>query len=152
MAKKNIKTPQITVPAQPYIELPTDLKGELVAHTLGYNHLWYGLFACKNLDYRETDQSGASFAKINPNEAQNYRILAYSAHGCSVDLTLTQVGMNYHYIQPLPNGEFLLACARSRYRAENKPEAQDLCCGSGAGIDDFHSMNLIVGIIKIIAE
>lgn len=123
-----------------------------MAQTIGYDHLWYGLFACKDLDYRKTAQSGASFAKINPNEAQNYRILAYSAEGCSADLTLSQVDMNYQTIQPLPDGEFLLACERSRYRAENKPEAEDLCCGSGAGIDDFHSINLIVRIIEIIAE
>ena len=81
MAKKNIKTPQIAVSVQPYIELPTDIKGELVAQTIGYDHLWYGLFACKDLDYRETAQSGASFAKINPNETQSYRILAYSKEG-----------------------------------------------------------------------
>lgn len=43
--QKNIKTPQIAVSVQSYIKLPTEMIGELVAQTIGYDQLPYLLMA-----------------------------------------------------------------------------------------------------------
>jgi hypothetical protein len=75
------------------------------------------LAAPSPIDYRE-EAHGASFAKINPDQPEDFVILRIGETNISRHDIFKQQ-WNYHYVQPLPNDEMLLVCARSRYRTHD---------------------------------
>ncbi len=104
---------------KPFVNFGELLSGlEFIA--IGTNHSANKIFllsACPPLDYL-THRSGASFPKINPDQPQTYVVFSLDQFGHASFEILDQP-WNFHFVQPLPNNEFLLVCARSGFRGAN---------------------------------
>jgi hypothetical protein len=90
---------------------------EIVGFSVGPDDVVYLLLATAQLDYRVVRPGGASFAKVKPDHPQSYRIVAIADGRVIRELTISGERFNYHHIQPLPDGDVLLACARSQFRS-----------------------------------
>jgi hypothetical protein len=107
-----------SVQLAPIVDLSPFLDGgELVALDLGPDGQLYAAIALEPLDYRSTGAAG-SFAKATPAKPQTYRVLAFYEGQLTLDLLIARERFNIHHIQPLPDGELLLAGARSDYHGQ----------------------------------
>jgi hypothetical protein len=91
-------------------------EGELVAFDVGPDGVVYLVVALKPLDYRVERPDGASFARTVPERPQRYRVIGLSGDRPVLDVEIVGERFNIHHVQPLPNDELLLVCARSYYR------------------------------------
>ncbi len=89
--------------------------GELVALNVGPDGVAYFAVAQKPLDYVRKNARGARFAKTVPTQPQRYRVVGLSDQKTELDVVIDGEQFDIHHVHPLPNGELLLACARSRY-------------------------------------
>ena len=120
----NIRTVQL----QPHYDYTPHLaQGVHTRVSIGFDHQLYWLSILHEPDYRRVAENGVSFAKITPDQAQAYRVQAFTGETMILDVTLQNVPMNIHLLQPLPNKELLLVCSRSEYR----------------GVDDFDRNALV---------
>lgn len=87
--------------------------------SIGYDQQLYWLSCLEEPDFREVKENGGSVPKITPDQAQTYRIQAFSGTNMTLDVTLPNMSMNVHYVQPLPDNELLLVCSRSEYRGKD---------------------------------
>jgi hypothetical protein len=108
MADKRLQLSRI-VDLSPYLD-----GGEVVAVDVGFDSQLCALVALKKLDYRSNASSGVSFAKTLPDESQSYRLLTFFEGLLTRDLTIRNERFNIHFVQPLPNDQLLLVCARCR--------------------------------------
>jgi hypothetical protein len=69
-------------------------------------------------DYRGVTSTGVGFAKIRTDQSQDFAIFRFDGNRIT-RFDICEQNWNFHQIQPLPNGELLLVCGRSRYRAED---------------------------------
>lgn len=124
----------------------------LVAFDLGFDGRLYIAFALQPLDYRHEASNGVSYSKPIPSQRQDYRVLAIEddrGQGKVVrDLTFSQVSLNIHSIQPLPDDQWLLTCGRTRWEGQNTERngliynSQDRCVGKlllGDGIESVQT-------------
>jgi len=93
--------------------------GELVALNVGPDFQLYAVIALNELDYRIEASTGVSFAKTTPDTPQSYRVIAFYDGNITLDVRIANETFNIHDIQPLPKGELLLVCCRSRYKGPN---------------------------------
>jgi hypothetical protein len=106
----------------PWIDLQPHLDGlELVSLGLGPDAALYVLAIVPAGDYRE-QRAGASFAKITPDTPTTFIVLRCDADAVQ-RVEFPNQSWNFHQVQPLPDNELLLVCARSRYRG---PDDYDL--------------------------
>ncbi|MBA4148286.1 MAG: hypothetical protein H0X66_09230 [Verrucomicrobia bacterium] len=89
--------------------------GELVAFSVGFDGLPYVVTAIKPIDYRATGDSGATFAKSKGETPQDYKIFRAEKEGFQLLVTIRNEPFNIHFVQPMPDGRFLLVCARCHY-------------------------------------
>ena len=108
--KKTISLPRLA-DFSPLID-----SGQIVALDVGFDGGVYAVIAQRELDYRRTHPSGASFPKTVPSTPQTYRVVALNGEELVLDVLIEDERFNIHHIQPLPNDELLLACSRSVYR------------------------------------
>lgn len=107
----------------PLTDLSSYLKEDkLVAFNVDAQGRVFVLIAQKDLDYRMHDSRGASFAKTEPDIPQVYRALAFYESRLLLDVQINEERFNIHDIQPLPDDELLLICARSNYRSPENYE------------------------------
>lgn len=66
------------------------------------------------VDYRADSASGASFARLRTNQPHDFTILRYQGGEFS-RVEIRNEYWNFHYVQPLPDDELLLVCARCRH-------------------------------------
>ena len=97
------------------------LEGAIGEHTfvnfnVGPNGELYILLAANALDYMTESNGFASFAKIIPDDPQQYRVLVSRKGEIELDIAIRGERFNIHTVQPL-GSDLLLACARSEYRA-----------------------------------
>lgn len=112
----NIRTLQL----QPHYDYTPHLAhGVYTRVSIGFDHQLYWLSPLHEPDYRHVAENGVSFAKIIPDQAQAYRVQAFTGAVMTLDVTLKNVPMNIHSLQPLPNKELLLVCSRSQYRGKD---------------------------------
>lgn len=93
--------------------------GELVALNVGWDQQIYGVVALNETDYRSTEPSGFSFAKVKPETAQHYCVQTMYEGEITQEVDVPAEPYNIHAVQPLPNDELLLVCCRSQYRGPN---------------------------------
>jgi hypothetical protein len=100
---------------QPWIDLQPHLDGyELIKSSLGYDGALCVLAAKPPTDYRE-ERKGGSFAKTKPSKPATFIVLRCDEQGVT-RIDLPEQSWNYHHVQPLPDGAWLLVCGRSRFR------------------------------------
>jgi len=103
---------------EPWIDLQPHLDGlEVISLSLGPDAALYVLAIVPPTDYRE-QRGGASFAKITAGKPNTFVVLrcdAYAAHRVEI----ANQSWDFHHVQPLPDDELLLVCARSRYRGRD---------------------------------
>jgi hypothetical protein len=110
----------LELPVQPYrlepwFDLQPHLDGlEVISISLGPDAALYLLAIVPPTDYRE-QRAGASFAKIRPGKPATFIVLRCDEHAVN-RTAITNQSWNFHRLQPLPNDEILLVCARSHYR------------------------------------
>ena len=91
---------------------------ELVSINIGpAEELYLLLLTFGPFQYREEIGHGI-FDRIHPADLLNFRIVQVDGEG-STSFEITRQYWNYHHVQPLPDEELLLACARSSYRGPN---------------------------------
>ncbi|HEY2410780.1 MAG TPA: hypothetical protein VGI40_00975 [Pirellulaceae bacterium] len=90
--------------------------GSVVAFNVGPEEKFYFVVAHEPLDYRIERPSGSTFAKINPEQPQNYRVVVLSGDRADLDVDVRNEPFNIHDVQPLSSSGLLLVCGRSRFR------------------------------------
>ncbi|CAG0935008.1 hypothetical protein TFLX_03832 [Thermoflexales bacterium] len=99
-------------------DLSQELTGlQVVSIAAGPLNDLYVLAARPPIDYQEI-VSGAGFPKVNPVHDQDFAVLQVSDTK-TTRIEIVRQRWNYHQVQPLPDGEILLVCARSRYRGQD---------------------------------
>jgi hypothetical protein len=88
---------------------------QVVAFNIGPDHRPYVVTAHEPLNYRRSDSSGASFPTVTPENPQKYRVVRIGDPGAALDLTLENVALNVHEVQPLGD-MILLVCSRTYRR------------------------------------
>jgi hypothetical protein len=116
------KPPQ-RIKLEPWLEFGSQLQGyELVSASLGPDRAVYLLGASTTADYRETLQGGGSTPKVMSDQPNDFVVICFDgSHMQRKEFNSTR--MNFHFVQPLPEDEILLVCARSGYRS---PDGYDL--------------------------
>jgi hypothetical protein len=106
-----------TITTPPLMKLPETTKGhEFITMRVGYDGNLYILYAVKPTDYKTEVEGWAIFPKVYPDHLQDY-LIAVISHGNEVELIqVPPQDLNFHLIQPYPDGRLLLACARCHYR------------------------------------
>lgn len=104
---------------QPWVNFGEHLNDdfEFVSVDLGPRNELLILAISKPPDFRE-DGRGASFPKIKPDQPHDYMILCTDENGLR-RFDIKEQLWNYHHVQPLPAGELLLVCVRSRHYGNN---------------------------------
>jgi hypothetical protein len=92
----------------------TDL--DLMGVSAGPSGELYALAVTSPADTREVTASGASIPRIRTDHPQDVVVLRFDGRRVA-RLEIPDQTWNYHHAQPLPDGELLLVCARSRYRS-----------------------------------
>lgn len=86
---------------------------ELIAAQIGPSGELYVLATTRPLDYRWENSGGASFAKIKADGLHDYAVFRIDDWN-TVRYDIRDQQWNFHKVQPLPDGELLLACCRSQ--------------------------------------
>lgn len=93
----------------------------LVAFDVGFDGQLYLVLALKTTDYRHISGPNApSFAKIKGDGGQRYRVMALYEGQVTLDVLIEHDPYNVHFVQPMPGGQLLLACARCRYHGPDR--------------------------------
>jgi hypothetical protein len=92
-----------------------DLVGdlELITAQIGPSGELYVLATTKPLDYRQVDRGGFSFAKIKSDKPHDYAVFRIDDWN-TIRYDIKDQLWNFHAVQPLPAGDLLLVCGRSR--------------------------------------
>jgi hypothetical protein len=107
---------------EPWIDLQAHLDGlEVISLSLGPDAMLYLLAIIPPAHYRER-RAGASFARITPGKPNAFVVLQCDAYAVN-RVEISNQSWNFHHVQPLPNDELLLVCARSRYRGQDDYDA-----------------------------
>lgn len=106
----------LTITLNPVAALADPDAGNLVAFDVSFDERIYLVTATKPLDYQTPNDGGAIFPKTQGERPQNYRVYREEDGQFRLLLTIEHDPFNFHHIQPLKDGRFLLVCARSRYR------------------------------------
>jgi hypothetical protein len=102
-----------------WANLSEHLRGrEIVGVSVGFDRRVYVLLANLPTSYREL-KGGASFAKVRPPSPQSYRVVIVGEDGLAWWVDTPEQTVNFHDVQPLPDGNLLFVCARSHYRGPN---------------------------------
>lgn len=112
--------------------------GEVVAFNATQDKNIILVVATRELDYRETNNGGASFAKIKTTKGQNYSI-HYSLDNTILKLTdIENEPYNIHDIQFLGHEKVLLICSRSARRtSEDFDKNGRIYATSGSYVDEI---------------
>ena len=107
---------------EPWLDLQPHLESlEIISFAFGPDAAVYVLAIVPPIDCRE-QRSGASFEKIGPHAPNSFVVLR--CDDSAVNRVETHSPFwNFHHVQPLPNDELLLVCARSRYRGPDDYDA-----------------------------
>ena len=112
-----MKTIQLT----PLVTLSSLGEASVVAFDVGFDGQVYIVQALNPTDYRHMSGPNApSFPKIKGAHGQRYRVLALYEGQVTLDLLIEYDPYNVHFVQPMPDGQLLLACARCRYHGPNQ--------------------------------
>jgi len=104
--------------ASAWIELCEYLTGlELVSIASGPAGEFYALAVTAPADYRMVIP-GAIGPKITTNRSQDFAVFRFDGAKTTL-FDIRGQHWNFHFVQPLPDGELLLVGARSHYRARN---------------------------------
>jgi hypothetical protein len=119
---KNSLRKLLEIQLSPWRDFSNYLAGmELVSINIDPSGKLYLLAVTAPADYREHN-TGVSLPKIITSQLQTFLII--STDGLKTDIfRIEQQNWNYHFVQPLPDNELLLVCARSHYRG---PKDYDL--------------------------
>jgi hypothetical protein len=114
------KPTKLSVQAHWLLDLTTHLQGlELASVNLSQDGHLFVLATKHPLDYRQVAKSGASFAKAHPETPNHFVVLEFKKENLLKTTEIPAQSWNYHFVQPLPEAEFLLVCARVRGETKN---------------------------------
>src|SRR5262245_53686623 len=108
---------------------------ELVDVQIGFDGATYVLLADRPTEYR--DEKGI-FARVRPKRRQSYVVLVITEDGSHRVIPIPPQDMNFHYVQPMPDGNLLLVCARSYFRGMRDFDRNArLVSPDGRAVSDF---------------
>jgi hypothetical protein len=109
------KPTNLSIQANWILDLTTHLRGlEFVSINLSQEGHLFVLTAKHLLDYRN-----GNFAKAHPETPNDFVVIEFVNGTLSSTTEIPQQFWNYHFVQPLPDEELLLVCARVRGEANN---------------------------------
>jgi hypothetical protein len=102
---------------EPWLDLAPHLDGlEIVSLSLGPDRAAYVLAVQPPARYRD-QRSGAMLSRTSPRWPNTFVVLRCDDGGVE-RIVLPNLTWNFHFVQPLPDAELLLVCARTRSRDE----------------------------------
>jgi hypothetical protein len=103
----------------PWIDLTAELQDKhIVSCTLDYSGRLFVLAMLQPLDYYVIKHNGTSTSRLRTNTPHDYVIIE-ATENYTRQYNIPNQYWNYHFIQPLPDDELLLACARAIFRRKD---------------------------------
>lgn len=113
------KIKKLSIHANFLLDLTDHLEGlELVSVNLSQSGHLFVLTAKQPLDYRRVINN-ASFAMAHPDNPSDFVVFEFAQGELHRQIEILEQSWNYHFVQPLPDGELLLVCARVRGETNN---------------------------------
>lgn len=99
-----------------WVDLRSELQDqELISFSLDYSGRLFVLATMGEVEYWETTSTGFSFPKLKTHSAHDF-VVYEATEQYTTSYLIRQQHWNFHFVQPLPDDELLLVCARTRRR------------------------------------